>query len=170
MSRFEDVMHNLTVLHELLDNLHAAIHTGDKLALSHEDAEQMRITELAQVMDFAQDLKLIGDSIKSSLGAYYDDMRVKHIPTKMDDEGINSIDVDGVGKVILTDDLRVKVLDQEAQFEWLDETNNGSMIKQTVNAGSLKALLRRLMKSGDQPIPEEVFELAPFVRASIRKG
>lgn len=43
------------------------------------------------------------------------------------------------------------------------------MIKETYNSSSIKALFRRMIKEGTMP-PEEIFNISPFVRASIVKA
>jgi hypothetical protein len=43
------------------------------------------------------------------------------------------------------------------------------MIVETYNASSLKALFRRMIADGAE-IPDEVFNVTPFIRASIVKA
>ena len=135
---------------------------------SHTDFNAQTVQELAFLLNDFRILYEEADNFKKLLGRLYDDIRVKHLPEKMDDDGISSIKIDELGTVILTDDLRVKVMDKQEQFDWLESTQNGDMIQSTVNASSLKALLRRLMKAGEE-VPGDIFEISPFTRASIRK-
>jgi len=54
-------------------------------------------------------------------------------------------------------------------MQWLRDCGYEGMITETYNASSLKALLRRMLVEGVD-IPDDIFNVAPFVRASIIKA
>tara|TARA_R110000772_G_scaffold268452_1_gene395568 strand:+ start:13297 stop:13800 length:504 start_codon:yes stop_codon:yes gene_type:complete len=161
------MMDGLTKLAETIDIAHATVH-GELCGQDTETYQEMTVNELAFLMNMTQSIYEEADSVKKQLGKMYDDLRVIQIPTKMDDEGIESQKITDLGLLMLTDDLRVKVEDKEAEFEWLETTLNGDLIQDTVNAGSLKALLRRRLKAGEE-VPSDIFTVTPFTRASIKK-
>ena len=133
-----------------------------------ESYQHMTIQELAWLMDLTGNIHTEIDKLAKKLAVVYDELRIRHIPTKMDEESIDSIRIADLGLLMLTDDLRVRVIDQERQFEWLEETLNGDLIRPTVNAGSLKALLRRRLVAAEV-VPTDIFDVKPFTRASIKK-
>lgn len=160
---------------EFLLGIDTAVGDGEK-ALG-EPPYRQALDEATRNLDLESQAKLFvqlrdlyerADAVKSQLGRMFDDLRVRHIPERMDDLGLTSAKVDQVGTVILTDDLRVKTINKRSLFDWLEETNNGDVIQESVNASTLKALLRRTMKSGGV-IPADSVEITPFTRASIRK-
>lgn len=107
------------------------------------------------------------DAIKKQFGKTFDWLRVFYIPARMEDLETSSTKVPGFGRLALTDDLRIKVMDQAALFEWLEENDLGDMISETVNSSTLKASLRKRMKDAKE-LPESV-ELTPFTRANLTK-
>jgi len=135
---------------------------------SMEELEVEELRDLARLQQQIKDLHDLMDKNKSEVGKVYDMLRVQVIPRLMEDQGVATMTLHGIGRVQLTDDLRVKVLDKLKQREWLEDTGNEDLITETVNASSLKALLRRKMREGEV-IPGDTFEVSPFTRASIVK-
>lgn len=109
------------------------------------------------------------EDIKSTLGKVYDWVRTIALPERMDEEGLETMKVVGVGRVSLTADLHAFIKDKETGYQWLEDHGHGDLVTETVNAASLKALLRRMMRDG-QEIPEDIFKVTPFTRASITKA
>jgi hypothetical protein len=136
--------------------------------LEDEDFKSVKIQDLARMMKRLQLLHESLDNTKKRVGVIFDEVRVRHLPTMMDSEDMPKFTVDDLGTVSLTDDLRVKVLDPQKEFEWLEEIGCGDLISNTVNGSSLKALLRRKLVAGEE-IPSDIFEVAPFTRATITK-
>lgn len=125
--------------------------------------------EMAEMFVLLRELYETADEIKKHYGKAFDWLRVTYIPNRMDDLGATSIKLDGLGRLGLTDDLRVKTIDREAAFRWLEDQGLGDLITETINASTLKATLRRMMKKGEE-VPDSLFELAPFTRANLTKS
>lgn len=53
-------------------------------------------------------------------------------------------------------------------YQWLRDNDNGSLIKETVNASSLSALAKELMENGRE-LPEEYFTVLPKNSVSFTK-
>ena len=55
--------------------------------------------------------------------------------------------------------------------DWLARVGKSSLIQETVNASSLKAALKRMIKDGDVKIPPELFEIKPsnYVAVTIKR-
>lgn len=97
-----------------------------------------------------------------------DYLRLKKIPDLMDALLITTTTFAGIGRLQKASDIYAKTKDKEASFQYLRDTGYEDMIKPTVNASTLKALLRRLLKDGTE-IPE-CYDVTPFTRASIVKA
>lgn len=97
-----------------------------------------------------------------------DYLRMKKIPDLMDALLITTTTFAGIGRLQKASDIYAKTKDKDASFQYLRDTGYEDMIKPTVNASTLKALLRRLLKEGVD-IPG-CYEVTPFSRASIVKA
>lgn len=125
--------------------------------------------EMAEMFRLLRELYEAADRIKKHYGKAFDWLRVYYIPNRMDDLGASSIKLPGLGRLGLTDDLRVKTLDKDGAFRWLEDQDLGDLITETINASTLKATLRRMLKKGEQ-VPDDLFELVPFTRANLTKS
>ena len=137
----------------------------------YDSMEGKTIFELAAEMN---DIRLLLDTakeVKTSLQKKYDALRLNLVPSAMDDEGVTSINIDGIGRMGLTADLYASIpADQKPEaYEWLRDNQHGDIIKETVNAGTLKATFKAIIKKGEETIPENIFKVTPFSRAAITK-
>lgn len=110
-------------------------------------------------------------AVKAELQKRYDFIRFTLVPDTMEDAGVESAKIEGVGRISLSSDINVSVRagkSGEAQV-WLVDTGNGDLIKETINSSSLKALVKAMMKKGEE-IPEDIFNISPFTRAQINKS
>ena len=110
-------------------------------------------------------------AVKAELQKLYDFVRFTFVPGVMEDEGIESAKVEGVGRVYLNSDVNVSIRtgkSEDAQV-WLVDSGNGDLIKETVNSSSLKALVKSMMKKGEE-VPAEIFNVSPYTRAQIAKS
>ena len=101
----------------------------------------------------------------------YDYLRLQRIPEKLDEEGIQGMKVEGVGRISLRGDVYVSVLAENRGmfYDWLRDTNRGDLIKDTVNASTLKASVKEWIKKGES-LPEEFLKVTPFTMAVITKS
>ena len=78
---------------------------------------------------------------------------------------------DGLGRVQLASDLYASTREgkKEAAIQWLRDCGYENMVTETYNASSLKALFRRQIAEGVE-IPDDLFNVSPFIRASIVKA
>jgi hypothetical protein len=129
----------------------------------------MGAVETARFMSELMQANEAAEELKSTIGKVYDWVRTAAVPEKMDEEGLELLRIEGVGRVSLTSDVNVAVIDKDESFKWLESSGHGDMITETVNASSLKALLRRLIRDGKE-IPEAIYRVTPFTRASITKS
>ena len=119
-----------------------------------------------------KDLRAIKDDLEDRLktvNATYDLLRIELIPAAMENEGVERVTYEGIGRVNLTGDLYVQVQNKPGLMDWLSDEGMGDLIQPTVNSSTLKAFIKRRIAAG-QEIPEEFVKVSPFTRASITKS
>ena len=119
--------------------------------------------------DLAGEKGCIEEQLKG-VNAEYDYLRLNLIPSRFEEEGIENITIEGIGRVSLTGDMHVSVLaeNREKMYEWLDNIGKDSLITKTVNASTLKAAVKAMIRAGEE-IPEDFIKVTPFTRASITR-
>lgn len=107
----------------------------------------------------------------SDINKELDVIRTKKIPELMESMELRNVTIEGLGRVQLAADIYASTREgqKEAAMTWLRDCGYENMITETYNASSLKALFRRLMVDGAD-IPEDIFNVQPFLRASIVKA
>lgn len=113
------------------------------------------------------------DNLESELAAVNKELdftRTKAIPELMESMELRNVTIEGIGRVQLTADIYASTRDgkKDAAMEWLRDLGYENMIQETYNSSSLKALLRRMLAEGVD-IPDDIFNVTPFTRASIVK-
>ena len=100
----------------------------------------------------------------------YDFLRLNMIPARFEEEGIEGLKVEGVGRVSLTGDMYVSILSdkKDEAYEYFRDIGKGSLITETINSSTLKATVKAMIKAGEE-VPEELIKVTPFTRASITK-
>lgn len=116
-----------------------------------------------------QQLEEITAQVKK-LQAEYDYLRLVKIPDLFDenDPPLKNLSFQGLGRVQLTGDIycSVRKENKEKLHTWLDETGRADLITPTVNASTLKAVIKNLIKQGE-PYPHDIIQVTPFSRASL---
>ena len=113
------------------------------------------------------------DALEADLSAVnkeLDFIRTKKIPELMESMELRNVTIEGIGRVQLTADIYVSTREgkKDAAMQWLRDLGYENMIQETYNSSSLKALLRRMLAEGVD-IPDDIFNVTPFTRASIVK-
>lgn len=179
------------------------------IALANEVAAQpigelLKCTEISVLADLQQSLKRLDEAIEAyKTPAYnaYEAVRKQVLPVVMENAGIETVKVKGVGRVDLRSDiyasaikgavLSMPPLNEEGEpiigelgpdgeptkekwepanlHDWLCRSGASDLIQETVNAASLKALLRRRIDKG-QDVPAELIKVTPYTFAVITKG
>ena len=122
-------------------------------------------------MKTLQDRKEVLEEELTSINISLDDLRLKKIPELMESLEVKNATFAGLGRVQLATDLYASTREGQkgAAMQWLRDCGYEDMITETYNASSLKALFRRQIKEGAE-IPETIFNVTPFIRASIVKA
>lgn len=124
----------------------------------------------AQMVDYQRTKDELEEQLTAT-NRELDRLRLKEIPELMESLQVKTATFAGLGRVQTASDLYASTREgqKDAAMQWLRDCGYGDMITETYNASSLKALFRRQIKEGAMP-PEEIFNVAPFVRASVVKA
>jgi hypothetical protein len=142
------------------------------LELVNESYSGKSVPEMAAMMKELKERAEKADRIAKDLKAELDHVRTNIIPDAMDDLGVSSMNIKGVGRLTITGDARVNTVGgmKEALFEWLNENDFSELITEVVNASTLKAFYKEQKEAGNPLPPEDVVRYEPFSRASITKS
>jgi len=108
----------------------------------------------------------------ANVNAEYDVLRFEAIPTKMEEDGVEKVAYEGIGRVSLTADLRVSCLKAQKPhlFAWLRKHKLKDLITEDINTSTLKAWVKDRIKGAKELPPSEIMSVTPITRASITKG
>jgi hypothetical protein len=135
--------------------------------------ESMQVLDIELLANLQKNIKDNLESaklIETTLSKWHDLVRKRLLPEKLQEKNINGISYAGIGKVSLIDDayVSVKANKQQSAFEWLSDMGHGEIIKETVHAGALKALLKNKLKEGEE-IPEDIFNVQEYKYSKIKR-
>jgi len=127
--------------------------------------------EVAKAMaSVAEEIRIIDDHRKNRV-AEYDAIRKRILPDRMEDEGLASMNVMGTGRISLRTDVyaNIPAPTRENAFNWLRGMGHGGMIKETVHSGTLKALMKSILRDGGDLPPEDVIKVQPYSMAVLTR-
>ncbi len=132
--------------------------------------DNMTPVELVKAMAAIRITKDDLDEQAKVVGAEFDFLRLVKIPAKFEEQEITLLKVEGIGRCNLTGDLQVSVIPgaKEALFQFMRDTGRGDLIKEEINASTLKATVKGMMQKGEE-VPEQL-RVHAFTRASITKA
>lgn len=92
------------------------------------------------------------------------------LPAKMNEEGVSTVNVNGVGRFTVTSVERVSVIGgkQPDLKAWLVENGYEGLIQDTINSSTLKAWVKERMQEGDE-VPTELLNMHSFDRVTLTK-
>lgn len=169
---------------------------AQKLAYDNPLGELLKCTdipELAKLQVAAESCYDIAHSANSPAHGLLEAVRKNVLPQVMENAQVEKVRVTGVGTVSIRSDLFVTsikdttikappldaagdpIVDAQADDfvpidykEWLIRGGHGSLIQDTVNASSLKALVKGMIKDGKE-VPSELFKTTPVSYSVILK-
>lgn len=135
-----------------------------------DEFEGQSLKSLAESLKSTKDLKADVENLKTGLGKVVDHLALGLIPEVMEEQGFDTVKIEGVGRVQLASDIRCSVPAEHREDlkDWLHKNGHDSMVAETVNSSALKAFVKERMKE-DKPWPEEFLKVHPFTRASVVK-
>ena len=136
-----------------------------------EEFEAMSVPELAGALrELKSRLEEVG-RLKTEIQKSYDFLSMDVLPERMDEEGIQTLKIKDVGRLQMSSDIRcaVPAANRDAVKDWLTEHGHGSMVSETINASTLKAFVREMMKENKE-YPAELLKVTPYSRATVVKS
>lgn len=129
------------------------------------------MTDLRLLCEQMKAIQSRKDAIEEQLkgiNAELDSLRLRQIPEAMEALGLRNATFEGLGRVQLAEDIYASTREgmKDRGIQWLRDCGYDGMITEGYNASSAKALFRRMIAEG-QPIPDDIFNITPFTRASI---
>jgi hypothetical protein len=140
---------------------------------THNEAldERPTLTLVEAVKDLAQTREVLEEINKhrASLNKRAEWLALIVIPEALDNAGIKTANFDGVGKVHTLADAWVTCPKDSSGdlLQWLADMGLDDVIKSTVNASTLKALVVRRLKAGEE-LPE-FLKITPYTKAVFTK-
>jgi hypothetical protein len=155
----------------------AANYAGQKLDALLERATRDANTaiENANIPDAVVYFSELRDTVKtlatkmSALQSLVDTISQELLPTLFGNQGVKTIKIDDIGRVSINDRWSASMLDKAAAFQWLHNTNNQSLIIETVNAATLGAFAKEEALA-KRSLPSDIFKVSSTPYTSITKA
>jgi hypothetical protein len=128
----------------------------------------LSIKDLALAMRDLRDQHTIAKATTGSIWSEHEYLAKKALPDTMNEQGINSIVLDGIGQVQLRPDASCSVPkeNKEDVYQWLRDNGYEDLIVGTVNAGTFKAQIKKMIKDGED-FPFDLISFNPFDNAVL---
>ena len=131
--------------------------------------ENNDIVELANKLRGLKDLKEAQEADLKDTNMAIEAITKVLLPQKMDEQGIQNVKIDGVGRISLRGEVYASILaeNRELAYDWLRNTGRASLITNTVNPSTLKACAKEWLKNGEE-IPEFI-KITPATVATLTR-
>lgn len=163
-----------------IDGVHAVLHDlSCKIDCLEDDLKQDivnnasgKVTPYDAVLTFFS-LKNLHEQMDILVKKVYhmkDGLEKKTVPAVMENHNTDMVRVPELRRSFsINEKVSATFLDREAGYNWLREIGQGDIITETVNAGTLSALVRSLqLEQGIDP-PEDVVKVSRYKAVSVNK-
>jgi len=131
---------------------------------------------MSKIVDYAEEYIRLrtaleeAKAIETEAQKAFDELRKHRFVELMEDVGLESMRVKGVGTVSIATDAytSIKAENKDAAYKWLEDNGFGDIIKNNVNSSTMKALLKDLSRKGIE-FPENIFSFTPYSYVKITK-
>ena len=147
-----------------LDNLLQRAQRDSTEVLSRSNVPET-VTYFARLKETVADLQ----AKLSGLQKHLDILSGELIPTMFTNQQVKSVRVDDVGLVTVNDRWSCSMLKPDQALQYLRETQNGGIIKETVHPMTMGAHAKDEYDAG-RPLPDTYFKVTQTPYVSIRKG
>jgi hypothetical protein len=131
--------------------------------------DETKLQELAARFQRAKEAYEEAKQRSNELYHEWNKIRMQDIPAAFEEMGIDgSVRVKGYGRLGLTDDLSCSINadHKDEAYAWL--ADRGLNPIPTINSSTLKAFIKEEISKGE-PVPDDLFKLSSFSRASLTK-
>jgi hypothetical protein len=100
-----------------------------------------------------------------------DRLQLNIIPAKMEDEGVSTVNVKGVGRITVTTQMRTNVPSDNvpALKKWMRENGYGGLISEVINSSTLKSWIKERIQESEE-YPADLINIYAFDQASLTKA
>jgi len=132
--------------------------------------DSMSLVDLVHAMSTTQNRKEALEDQLKIINREFDFLRITKVPSKMEEDGVDRINVTGIGRVSLTADMHVSVKAEQRSefFVWLKDNGRGDLLQENINPSTLKAAVKKMFRDGEE-VPDQLLNVSPFTRASITR-
>jgi len=161
----------MTALAGMIDDVRVAFEEFKETSMDPDKLARSDVKSLAELFSSLNAIKDIAKEFTTTLNKSIDNLRLSVIPDRMDEDSIEKISIAGIGTMYLTDDLLASIIKgkKEDAYEFFREAGLGSLISETLNASTLKAQIKAMIKKGEV-VPDDIFKVNPFTRAAIKRS
>ena len=102
--------------------------------------------------------------------AVFELLRKTHLPRLMEDMGITTAKIEGVGRIQVGQQVSAKQIDKQGLIEWLHQHNHDGLVAETINSSTLSSWMKQQIANGD-PIPDpDIVDFTTYEVASVVKA
>lgn len=159
---------------DIISQLHASADALNKtVAPLQEFVDNAQTRELTEVLVFYHHLREAHealDNARKAVNKRVEAMNKFTVPTMLEDAGLDKVQVPQIARSFypLTK-ISCSMLDKDKGMLWLRERGAGSLISETVNAGTLAAYMKDLVVEEGVDPPEDIFKLSAYKITGISK-
>lgn len=137
---------------------------------AYPEFEGMGHVELAKALRQLKDEKETAEEALSTINKKFDHVRLVRLPKRMEEQEIEQIKIDGVGRIDLRGDLHVSILaaDRAVAYQWCKDNGHEGLVVETINAQTLKAAVKKMIEAGEE-LPASI-KTTPFTVAVLTRG
>lgn len=142
-----------------------------KITYDKDHIQSMSLPELAGELRSIKEMLEFATLIKTEIQKTYDYISISVIPDVMVDEGVETMNVTGVGRLQFSTDIRCSVLSSNRELLkcWLRDNGHGDLVSESINSSTLKAFIKEMIKKGGK-YPSELVKIDPYSRATVVKS
>lgn len=144
--------------------------TDERIKFLRETYEEFDLKDLAVEFQKLQNRYNEAKDVSAGIYAEFEFLRKSIIPVRMEDMGLETAKISGVGRLQIGNQVSAKQLDKAALFKWLEANGHDSIIAESVNSSTLGSFIKEQIAQGE-PIPDQdivdfnVYEVASVVKA-----
>lgn len=122
-----------------------------------------------RMKDLKEQIKALEDAVKP-LKKEYEELTRTIIPQKLEQEGLSTVNIKGLGRITVTQQMSVSVLkDNQALLrKWMRDHGYGELVVETINSSTLKAWLKERIEAADD-YPADLLNIFAYEQASLTK-
>lgn len=133
--------------------------------------EEASLSTLATQFKALRDLTTEMEAQVENIKAARDHIAQVLLPEKMDAEGMGTVNVKGIGRIAITQQIRasVKKDDQPLLRQWLRNNGYGELVTETINSSTLKAWVKERIEEAEE-YPADIISVHTFEQATLTKA